>query len=365
MGAGFFDLAAFYAEVGALPKEHAALRQNLVRGLKDFFRSIYGYDRYGAETIFLLHDHMNLAHAYGYGAVRIVRDRRIGHPTRVASAARALSLIDYGSDSGTPYGLTTLLLYLARQDRLPVEHLRLGLIACAGHPRPFEAMDKTEMAEFATMVANHEAIPATEKLFWMHSVICHHGDRPGAGELINVTLGSDTTSPEDRIELCRAWLHSRQPRLTVEIPDDQEDPHATFVADRLRFWVAHMPSRPGGRVVQLALIWLVRLSGQCEQVIDEFQAFNGPHAEQLRSAIADVLLEHHATMAPDLIIGTVDQGILNSTSGATRRKFYRVGMTLLGPEYLKRASSDTSGSVRQWAVRELTKPSQDRQAVHL
>jgi len=47
-----FELADFCARVGATTKESNVLRQDLVRGLKDYYEALYGYDRYGAETIF-------------------------------------------------------------------------------------------------------------------------------------------------------------------------------------------------------------------------------------------------------------------------------------------------------------------------
>src|SRR5579864_5335462 len=72
-----FDAAAFYARVGATAREQSALRQDLVRGLKDYFTHLYGYDRYGAETVFLVPERMGQPHTFGFALLRILHDRRL------------------------------------------------------------------------------------------------------------------------------------------------------------------------------------------------------------------------------------------------------------------------------------------------
>ena len=80
-----FDAAAFYARVGATPREQAALRQDVVRGLKDYFVHLYGYDRYGAETVFLVPEWMGHPYTFGFALLRLLHDRRITNRPRASS----------------------------------------------------------------------------------------------------------------------------------------------------------------------------------------------------------------------------------------------------------------------------------------
>jgi len=75
-----FDFAVFCGSIGSIPKERNPLRQDLVRGLKDYFEATYGYDRYGAETVLLLPERMAQPYIYGYALVRLLHDRRLSAP---------------------------------------------------------------------------------------------------------------------------------------------------------------------------------------------------------------------------------------------------------------------------------------------
>ncbi|GAC1466402.1 MAG: hypothetical protein NVS2B16_24550 [Chloroflexota bacterium] len=352
-----FDFGVFCARIGATAKERGPVRQDLVRGLKDYFESTYGYDRYGAETILLLPERMAQPYVYGFALARLLHDRRVGDRTKIRAAHHALDIIDYGADGGLPYGLFGALNYLTLQGDLATEDLRYGLVVSAGEMEPFRGTDKTEFVSFFRMLLGRADLPSGEKTFWGHSLVVRHRDQPGATELIHELLGCDDVPAEMRRELCRAWINRRQPRLDVPLPEPDIGFRSTFVAEHLPFWIAHAPSWPTWKMVNLGLIWLARLGEDPVELAEKYIGYVGAGSEQVHSAVADIVAENHAAMPEVRVKEVIERGIAISGSSPTRRRFYRLGTDLYGPEYLARATEDAANSVRQWAVRQLQKQS--------
>jgi hypothetical protein len=349
-----FNLSAFYAHVGATVKEHHALRQDLVRGLKDYYTAAYGYDRYGAETVLLVPDRMRQPYIFGFGALRILHDRRISERTKIATAQVVLARIEYGADRGLPYGLYTALQFLIGLDRLDLEELRYALVASAGEYDPFRGTEKPIFLDFFGRLMAAAAIPAGERAFWGHTLIARHQDQPGAAELVDTLLGSHI--PRNlRRELCQAWINFRQPRITVDIPESDGDEVGAFILDHMPFWVAHAPSWPTAQMIRRGLIWLARLGENPLTLAKRYITYRDSFAEHAHAAVADILLEYHADIPRAEIERVIEQGIGISGSVPTRRRFYRLGAELFGSEYLWRATGDTANSVRQWAVKQLQK----------
>jgi hypothetical protein len=350
-----FDLASFYARVRASAKERNALRQDLVRALKDYFDTVYGYDRYGAETIFVLSRYLGQPYIFGFATLRILHDRRISDETKIAAAELALEVTEYGADGGLPFGLFGALHFLARHESLSVGALRYGLVASAGEYEPFRGLERAEIVHFFRWMLANEQMPATERTFWGHSLVARHRDQPGASDLIGALLGCEQLAVADRRELCQAWINSRQPRLALEVPEDDAGPWAGFVTEHMPFWIAHAPSWPTTKMIHLGLIWLARLGGDPLELTRTYISYHGSFEDQVHSAVADIIAEHHRIMPEAQVRGLIEQGIAITGSSPTRRRFYRLGTDLFGPEYLTRASADTAGSVRQWAARQLQK----------
>lgn len=349
-----FDLESFYARVEASAKERHALRQDLVRGLKDWFLHQYGYDRYGAETVFLLPERMGQPRIYGFALLRILRDRRISESTKLRAAEQALEIAQYGSELGPPFGWFEALHFLAARSRLSLTDLRYALTLAGGYHHPFEGIDKRVAADFLRMLLDDPQIPVEERVFWAHSLIAHHGDQAGGADPINLLLGNDHVPVELRRELGWAWVNARQPRIEVEVPKGTDE-RSRFVAEHMPFWIAHMPSWPSHQMVRLGLTWLARLG---EDPLMLARAYIGPSsafADQIHAAVADIIAEHHECMPAAEVRDLLEQGVAISSSIPTRKRFYRLGSALFGMEYLERAAGDTAGSVRQWATRQLQK----------
>jgi hypothetical protein len=350
-----FDLASFHAKIGATAKERGPLRQDLVRGLKDYFEARYGYDRYGAETIFHLEEYLGQPYIYGFTALRILHDRRISDCTKIAVAERALDVAEYGADLGLPFGFFSCLDFLAKHGRLSAMDLRYALVVSAGEQTPFHGMEKADSVDFFARLLNNPELPAAERAFWGHSLLARHGDQAGSAALIDLLLGSEGLGVGDRAELCRAWINFRQPRITVDIPASTGNVWGDFVADHMGFWVAHAPSRPTPQMVRSGLVWLARLEEDPLHLATTYIGQRDVYSEQFHGAVAEIIAEHHRTMPEGKVRTLIEQGISISGSSPTRRRFYRLGTELFGPEYLHRATVDTASSVRQWAEKQLQK----------
>lgn len=350
-----FDLASFYAEMRATEKERAPLRQDLVRGLKDYFEVRYGYDRYGAETIFQIGERLGEPYIYGFAALRILHDRRVSNQTKISVAQRALDITEYGLDTGLPFGFYAILHFLAIRQQLSLQNLRYGLVVSAGEYNPFRGVEKPDFVGFFRWLLAHAAIPVEERLFWGHSLVARHGDQPGAADLANALLGADHLPVEGRLELCNAWINFRQPRISIDIPGPVSSLRESFVADHFGFWVAHAPSWSSQHMMRLGLVWLARLGADPVKLAVAYMAYRDTYADQVHGAVAEILAEHHRKITENELKTLIEKGIAMSGSIPTRRKFYRLGTELFGSEYLERATADTANSVRQWAAKQLQK----------
>jgi hypothetical protein len=355
VGEHAFDVAAFYARVGASVKERNALRQDLVRGLKDYYEAAYGYDRYGAETIFMVPERMSEPYVYGFALLRIIHDRRLSVEVRSAAAEFAIESVAYGQDQGLPYAFFAALDFLAANHALKTEEFRYALVASAGEYNPFRGLDKAGCVRLFKALLGADMEPA-ERLFWGHSLIARHQDQPGTPDFINLLLGDDRFAVEQRVELSRSWIHFRQPHIPVDLPEPGPSFGETFVAEHMPFWVAHAPSWPTATMVRLGLVWLARLGEDALALGEAYIDYRNTYADQVQAGVAEILFEHRANIATDRLRALIERG---ATAGSisTRRKFYRLGADVFGPSYLERATEDAAGSVRQWALRQLQKQS--------
>ncbi len=350
-----FDLAAFCAQVHAVPQEVNVLRHAVVRGLKDYYETTYGYDRYGAETLFLVPERMTEPYIFGFACRRIVRDRRISQRTKVATSELALDMVRYGTAGGVPYAFFELLTFLAGAGRLPVHDLRYALVVTAGETAPLQGVSRITSLAFMTHLISREDMPAGERLLWQHSLISRKEDGPGVVELINAVMQDERNPIEGRLELARAWLHFRQPRFEIPVLPSRGGLRDEFVREHLPFWVAHSPSWPTPAMVRSALVWLARLTPDAAALAQEYSEYSGTFADEIGTALVQIVAEHHTDMPQTTVRDVIERGISVAGSNAVRRKFYELGIVLFGSGYLERASCDPSNSVRQWAARQKLK----------
>ncbi|HLJ66209.1 MAG TPA: hypothetical protein VKX16_02465 [Chloroflexota bacterium] len=348
-----FDLGSFCALVGAPVRECVVLRHAMVRGLKDYYRAAYGYDRYGAETVLHIPEKLSQPYIFGFAALQALRDRRISEVTKWAIARYTLDIADYGSDSGLPYGFYAMLELLQERELLSVDDLRYALVLSAGEYNPFRGMEKRSiLAFFSGVVSGAEMAPA-ERAFWGHSLLARHQEGLIMPALVDRVMAQEDIAPNLRQELCRAWINCRQPHLDVAVPAPGATARTEFVGQHMPFWVAYAPSWPEAQMVRRGLVWLVRLGSDPAEVAATYLGHRDAFAEQLQEGAADILDEHWSTIPPRQLRALVEEGIALAGSIALRRRFYTLGATAFGRDYIERATSDTASSVRRWAVRQL------------
>jgi hypothetical protein len=348
-----FDLAFFYEQVGAVGKERTALRQDVVRGLKDYFEELYGYDKHGGGTIFLLEDRMAQPYVFGFATQRILHDRRISVGTKLGVAALAIEKLTYGAEFGNPFGLFSALELLTVHKRLPVVDLRYALVCSAGVYNPFLGTDKRTALSFFSRLLSHPEIPEGERAFWAHSLAARHQDQPGARELVRKIVDATDISADVRRELCLAWMHMRQPQINVPLPDGTGSSREALIAEHMPFWIAHAPSWSSRTMIRLGLASLPKFGSDPGELVQTYIVHRSGSSDAIHAAVADILTEHHAGMPISTVRGVVEQGIQIAGSVSTRRRFYKLGGEILGGDYLDRATEDSASAVRSWAVREL------------
>jgi hypothetical protein len=352
-----FDLASFYEQVGAVGKERTALRQDLVRGLKDYFEELYGYDKHGGGTIFLIEERMGQPYVFGFAVQRILHDRRICAATKLGVSSLAIGKLSYGAEFGNPFGIFSALELLISHRRLTTADLRYALVCSAGEYNPFQGTDKRTMLSFLASLLTNGEMAVGERAFWGHSLVARHQDQPGARELVRTLVEAAELPPEMRSELCLAWMHMRQPRLEVPVPDDVASTRSAFVAEHMPFWVAHAPSWSSRTMVRLGLASLPQLGAVPSDLVQSYIGHRSSSTDAIHAAIADILAEHYESMPISVVSNVIERGISVAGSVSTRRRFYKLGSDILGRQYLDRAKEDAASTVRTWAARELQKQS--------
>jgi hypothetical protein len=350
-----FDLASFYEQVGAVGKERTALRQDLVRGLKDYFEELYGYDKHGGGTIFLIEERMGQPYVFGFAVQRILHDRRICPATKLGVSALAIGKLSYGAEFGNPFGIFSALELLISHKRLTTGELRYALVCSAGEYNPFQGTDKRTMLSFFSSLLKKGEMSSGERAFWGHSLAARHQDQPGARELVRTLVEAEELPPGTRSELCLAWMHMRQPHLEVPLPDDVTSARAAFVAEHMPFWVAHAPSWSSRTMVRLGLASLPRFGSDPGDLVQTYIGHRSSSTDAIHAAVADILAEHHEAIPTSVVSNVIERGIGTAGSVSTRRRFYKLGSDILGRQYLDRAKDDAASTVRTWATRELQK----------
>ena len=78
----------------------------------------------------------------------------------------------------------------------------------------------------------------------------------------------------------------------------------------------------------------------------------GHDAVPYDQAVAGIIEAFHERMPPAEVRQMVEQGA-QASAFETRLRFYRVGLKLYGPEFIRLALEDRSAKVRKWARKQL------------
>ncbi len=393
----YFDLDQFLYGLEIPPKEHPHIRRALSQGLGQYFYDMHGRFEHGKQPANLIPSHMGVPFTFGYGVLAVLDHKQISQDTKIKICEYALSTINPLFEDGLPYGLVTLLGYLAETDNLPLPIFQLGMITLefggiGGFGRFMWHFGTRREAVLTLLnwLIVHPDIPADEKLFWAWRWSLESEDDPHLVKAVaNAWLTHSDVPVESKQQLCWAWLRGTKevgtPPQTWQIMD------SFMSGDREKFdqLVAGMDNTTGipfpdlippslddgdtGSILQLlqglrnsslipaplkrlAIPALARL-GDDPQTIADMLWGSGDYdfyIEAIHCGIADLLQEFQAQIPPAELRRLVERG-LNFSRVTVRKTFHMLAQELYGDEYLPQAQKDTAKSLRTWAEKQMRK----------
>lgn len=392
-----FDLERFLVEREIPEKEHASIRRCLSIGLGKYYYDIYGYDKYGKRPEFLIEERMGEPYIFGYGALEIIQHKRISKTTKFKVCQYVLNTMKPGYEYGVPYGLITLLGFLAAENNLPIGAFLMSMLALEyGGVGLFRQSMWTDgatqeaLTALVDWIATHNEIPESEKTWWIWKLTVSCEYQPHLGKaLANHWLGKPEISAESKRELCWGWLTSEQEvgtsplawrLMTAHRIGDLEqikqileeagiDPEQAPLPDP-----DELPPAPGegevgslfdlllgpqfvivpGFLRRLAVPALVRFGEELEGVVEAVWNEEDEYfADARNKGVADAFEEFHDRLSADTLRRLIERGIQHNRA-TTRKPFYALSTKFYGNEYLAQALEDNARSIRTWAAKKLT-----------
>lgn len=394
-----FRLDGFLAD-GQFPEtEHNTIRRCLAVGLEKYYRDVYGYDKHGKQPAYLIDDTLHRPYLFGYGALEIIRHKRLRPASKMAVCDYAVNAMQIDAEEGVPYGILTLLGYMATQEALEYGKLLEAVIGLGFNvsnsfawPNWLEGAKQSEMLALVDWIAASDDIPVDEKLWWAWKLGIQSGKRQSVGKAMAIRwLSLDALSTRARLTLCHSWLTRKgevgtppliwqfnsamsagqfgeAKRLIQEHGLEVEPELSEMLAEVEREYVEAEPSGAAGLVTsyhawyivppylhRLAIPALVRLGEDLEQTIEVYwQADSDYYKDANTAGVADAIREFSERLSPARRRELIERGVTHG-SAQTRKAFYLLSEELYGDEYLERALQDNAASLRTWAAKKLAK----------
>lgn len=394
-----FELDEFLADFEFPKSEHGSIRRCLSVGLGKYLNDVYGEGAYGKQPTHLIDEVMHLPYVFGYGALEVIRHKRLRPDTKLAVCSYVLEAMDLDLELGIPYGLLALLGYMASQNVLHYESLLYAAIALgfgAGHGYArahwLEGVDKEDLLRLVDWIAGHEDIPADEKLWWAWKLAVQSDNYPHAGKaMAKHWLSLEALTTDAKRALCRGWLDNKdmvgtpplvwqlyQATLTgqrseverlVKEHNLEPGPEAeVMLAEmekalaeiepgsveammlRMRSWVM-VPAF----LHRLAIPALVRLGDDLETIVGTYWNTGSDYNQGAQSlGAADAIREFSHRLSSERLRELIERGV-NHSLAPTRKAYYILSEEFYGDEYLQRALQDNAGSLRTWAAKKLAR----------
>ncbi len=409
-----FDLKKFFKQLDIPPSEQAAITDCLTHGIKNYYQHIYGYDKYGSDVAWLIHERMYEPYIFGFGAVEVARQEALPTDTRLKIIDYTLQQTDATAEYGTPHGLPILLSFIAGAGALDATTFRTVMIAADLGDSLFDDWQWAEVRQLLDWLVAQVEMPPDERLWWLWHISLHSEPPQMSKVIAEALLTHKVLLPASQRALCEAWLSDSaagQPPAQWEaiqslmqgdiseykthaaeaglppVPDNELPPLEALTEDidlaldrlvaddegeadaeeleapnlSLAFFRKMLIGPMGmmaftpGTFKRAAVAALPRLGADpvvvCHQYLTPSQIDTTGMA--LHQGVADVLRAHHAQMPPAEVQTLVERG-LKVGAAPTRKNFYELGAELYGPEFLERAKDDNANSVRQWVTKKLS-----------
>ncbi len=396
--APYFDLDQFLYGLEIPPKEHPHVRLALSKGLGQYFYDVYGRYEHGKQPADLIPGNMGIPFIFGYGALAVIDHKPISQDTKQKICQYALVTMNPVYDDGLPYGLVTLLGYLAQTGELALPLFQLGMITLefggvGSFRRSVWQFGTRREAALALLdwLARNPDITTDEKCFWVWrwSLECEY-DPHLVKALANAWLTHPDVPAESKRQLCWAWLQNAKevgaPPQTWQImnaflsgnrekleqllagmdnlpdlpfpkmmPPSADDGEAGLIFQLLHgprdLWLTPAPLK------RIAIPALARLGDDPQTVADMFWGSGDDeyYVDAIHSGIADLLREFQAQIPPAELRRLVEQG-LSYGRVTVRKTFHILARDLYGNAYLPQALADSAKSLRTWAEEQQNKP---------
>lgn len=389
---GYFDLDQFLYGLEIPNKEHPRIRRAFSQGLGDFYHDIYGYYKYGKQPADHIPERMTEPFVFGYGALAVLQHKSIGDETKLKIVQYALAVMEPDAEDGLPYGLITLVGYLAKAGALPLSLFHYAMLAqefggigvfrrSMWH---FGVQREAALALLDWLIAEPETAE-DEKLFWAFRWSLQSEMDPHLVKaLANHWLAHDQVSAAAKEEMCWAWLRGRNEAGTppatwklmsgvmsgdvsqvqqmlqemgvaqsdIPIPvmaEPEDEMERMFMPGPHRFMLVPAPLK------RIAIPALARLGQDPLTVVEMF--WDGDYdyyIDAVYGGIADLLREFQAQIAPPALRQWVEKGLAHSRVNV-RKTFHLLARDLYDGEYLPQALEDSAKSLRTWAAKQMKK----------
>lgn len=401
----WFDLDLFLDVLQIPAADRGAVRDALAQGIADYYQQQYGTYRYGKRPYFLIPSLLSRAPIFGYGTLAVLAETAVSLDSKQKIAYFACQTTDPFAYDHIPYGLISIISFLAAHNTLSLDLFRSVMLALelGGGRKQFAGWSLSYAQQLSTWLLSHSHMPQSEKQWWLWHIGANlegqHFAKIGKA-LVPQWLKQAQLPYEIRWELAWAWIHQTQSvgtpplnwqlmqatfagnmeaaeniaaamELAAQVDVDEADiladlektPHIAPIPDHhgpgndpMGFLQMMMGMRFGGfvrlpsYVRRLAVASLIEMGEDVTLVAAEvFALAEDANAAALQSGLVDGLRQMDGPPPAAVQRQIIDQGIAIGQAPA-RKLFYALGAEWFGQIYWQQAAQDSAQSIRDWAV---------------
>jgi hypothetical protein len=351
---GEFSLKRFYRKLRIPRDERKLIRKLMTEGLVEYYHDLYGYHKYGQNPDFLINERMGEPQIFGYGTVQILHHQDVSEQTKRKVAEYTLDITRPDVEFGVPYGLLVVISYLASNGHLRGQQLASALRNLTAEQRIFVDSTQEDVHALVDSLLTDRSLSQEERLDLLYFLLirCQYAFARGK-EILERTLDSPALTQDQKQTLCTQLIEGR------------EDPRQKSIKLLEALSGANRPA--GFKGLTTAMVGLVPDYLKRHAIVGLAQLADDPAAVARRyfgtgerydavpfdEAVADIIDEFHADMDASEVREMVEEGT-QASKLQIRKRFYRLGLKLYGPAFIRPALDDRSKKVRNWASKQLS-----------
>ena len=365
-----FSFRRFCQDLPVPENERTLVYDLMAQGLEDYYHDLYGYHKYGQRPDFLINERMGEPFIFGHAAVHILHHEDISATTKERVARYTLSIAAPGEEFGIPYGLLLPIAFLAARGALRGAQLAQALEMLTYERDVFTGLKADDMPLLADALITQAGL-SEEAVRWLRFLLVRTQFAFDTSKaLLEAALIHSGLPDPDKQALCHQLIEDRpspvqRPALQLKddqleklargeiTPDDLMDLFSVASGGLIGDYLAD-PLTPQF-LMRHAIAWLPRLGADPREVVERYLGAGSQYTrEAINQGVADVIAAHHSEMPAAFVRQILSQGISHPAM-AVRKRFYTVGLDILGPDFIRPALKDRSKKVRQWAEKKLGK----------